>query len=234
MQTVAVSQKTILISALIIGASFFTVPFLNEYVKQSVCSMENVSNMMYFYKHYLPTAACSAERTWDDLFELSGGVILGLVSLGFFVLSLSQRWQIGLLVSSSVASFQFMSAYMANSMGYMYTNFTSLVPLAWVIVASITFVAMLYLTPRLVNAKLPELRNVSIIYLIIVGTVMFGMVIHNFLPPEDVSNSKYSAITIAAGAVLLVAFSKKYMSSDDSITTNIDRNKKLPNSQMYA
>lgn len=234
MQLTTPKRKIVVISALIVGLSFFTVPFLHEYIQQSVCAMEGVSNEMYFYKHYLPTAACSSERTLDDLFELSGGVTLGLISLGFFVLSLSQRWQIGILVSPSVASFQFMEAHIANAKGYMYTSFTPSVPMMWVIVASLVFVTMLYLTPRLVNAKLLDFRNISIIYLIVIGTVMFGMAIHNFLPTEDVSNSKYSAITIAAGAVLLVAVSKKHMSANDSITTNFDEGKKLPNLQMYA
>lgn len=208
MQHNDVSKTTILFSVIIVGVALISVPYLHEYIQTSVCAMEGVSNSMYYNYGYI-TGACSAERTLDDLFEISGGLILGLSFLGLFVLSLSQKWRIGMLAFLPISSFQFTEAYIATSKGFMYSHFPNLVPIVWIIVSVMVFVGMLYLIPRLTNRKIPKLGHFSVMYMLIIGTVALGFMMHNFFLPEDVTTWKAVSITTAIGMILYIANRRK-------------------------
>jgi len=203
-----ISRSTVLISAIIVGVSLFSVPYLHEYIQISICSIEGVSITMYYHYGYI-TGACSAERTLDDLFEISGGLVLGSSFLGLFALSISQKWKIGILSALPIASFQFTEAYIATSKGFMYSHFPHLVPVVWVIVSVMVFVGMLYVIPKLTNHKIPKLGYYSTMYMLIIGTVTLGLLMHNFFVPEDVTTWKAVSITATIGMMLYIANHRK-------------------------
>lgn len=208
MQYNDIPRSTILISAIIVGAALLSVPYLHEYIQISICSIEGVSTTLYYHYGYI-TGACSAERTWDDLFEISGGLVLGLSFLGLFALSLSQKWKIGILSALPIASFQFTEAYIATSKGFMYSHFPHLVPAVWIVVSVMVFVGMLYIVPKLTNRKIPKLGYLSTMYMLIIGTVTLGLLMHNFFLPEDVNTWKAVSVTTAVGMILYITNHRK-------------------------
>lgn len=229
------SRQSFRLSLLVLGISLITVPYLHEYVQLSVCSVEGVSGNLYYYNWYYIMAACSAERTWDDLFEISGGLVLGFAFLGFFALSLAKKWDIGILTSLPLASFQFTEAYIANSAGYMYTHFTHFVPLTWIVVSGLVFVAMVYALPKLSKLKIPNLGKFSTVYLVIVGTVTVSLLLHNLLLPDVVTNYQILAIDTAIMTIFFVIFHKKdpvYASAKNSV--GIEKSTVPSNFPMYG
>ncbi|WP_428324361.1 hypothetical protein [Nitrosopumilus sp.] len=203
-----VSRSTIIFSALIVGVSLILVPYPHEYTQLAVCSIEGVSGELYYNQGHI-TAACSTERTWDELFEISGGLMLGSIFLGFFALSLSQKWRIGILSSMPIASFQFTETYIATSKGFMYSHFPHFVPIVWIIIATLAFMVMLYLLPRLTTTIFSKIMKPSAIFLLVLGTINLGFIMHNIFESNEVNLWKVVAIDAAISGVLIIARHKK-------------------------
>ena len=137
------STTLVSIPAFLLIVSFIPLLYVKGWIQASWCTMDGVWSSVE-YSRGLIHASCRPEFINWDLFELSGGILVGSFALGFFLVSMAKKWEKGVLFSLPLASYQIFYAYLENQKGFLFASSPELVYILVAIIATLSFLVTWY------------------------------------------------------------------------------------------